>query len=359
MVHMDLKFVALAFLAVVFVIAAAAAVMYLQGQGSAPPKCEECQYLSQGKCFDYECCNDADCSVDQTCAGHVCYPLNCVAGQTAKNHKCVETFENGSVNVSEYGCDSSEECGANESCVDRNCTPLQCASLEVISNHTCTEGECAVSEDCNATAYCFEYKCFSLFSHCRGCYYIENHTCRDYECCDYYHCGEGQICTNHTCVNKTCPTGQNLFAGQCVRFACFNDSECNDNNANTVDSCTDPGSSFSECQHNWVIVNFTGNTTLSLYLNQTAAYAGKDSKITLLAFRNSSGVVWCDRAFMDYSLWSKHETDWVLTKTDCSGPDPKFWKEFEVNGETLTIKMKSISTQALTATFEVLYVEGT
>lgn len=44
-----------------------------------------------------------------------------------------------------------------------------------------------------------------------------------------------------------CPSGQKCSGGSCVSIACYDETDCNDNNPCTFDACYNPGSPSSYC----------------------------------------------------------------------------------------------------------------
>lgn len=357
------SFGVLAILALLFAAIAVGSVLYFQGEaGKAVPKCGGCQYLSQGACFDYECCDDSECESSQMCVSHSCYDLDCASDEIAKDHGCVaavgEQGTNGTENATVGGCSSNEDCPSEEICENATCVPLYCGKNKRPFEHECAELECTLSEDCKKDEFCLEFACKKL--ECKDCQFVENHTCIDYECCDYSHCGEGQVCVEHECVNKTCPEGQHLFAGRCIKYACTNDTDCDDKNTNTIDFCIDPGTSYSKCDHSWVTINFTGNKTLTLHINQSAYYSDKQSRITLLELRDENGYFWNERARLEYSLWGRYNTSWVLiapSDANATVAAAEYWKNTTINDDRLSVIMKKVDKAQLTATIQMKYTK--
>ncbi|MBD3361273.1 hypothetical protein GF358_00620 [Candidatus Woesearchaeota archaeon] len=66
--------------------------------------CGECQYLRNGICVDYECCDNWDCNNNEQCRNHQCITLNCGSCGYAENHVCQEYF-----------CCSNDKCDDSDS----------------------------------------------------------------------------------------------------------------------------------------------------------------------------------------------------------------------------------------------------
>ncbi|MBD3361846.1 hypothetical protein GF358_03580 [Candidatus Woesearchaeota archaeon] len=69
-----------------------------------PKTCGECQYLRNGICVDYDCCDNWDCNNNEQCRNHQCITLNCGSCGYAENHVCQEFF-----------CCSNDECDDSDS----------------------------------------------------------------------------------------------------------------------------------------------------------------------------------------------------------------------------------------------------
>jgi hypothetical protein len=50
--------------------------------------CDQCQYIKDRKCVDYECCNPEQCYNDQFCIENRCADLDCSQGFYPNMHKC-------------------------------------------------------------------------------------------------------------------------------------------------------------------------------------------------------------------------------------------------------------------------------
>lgn len=59
------------------------------------PSCTDCQFLSDGKCIDYDCCSDSDCAVNNTCENHACVQIEYV--ETIEENTTNETVETDSI----------------------------------------------------------------------------------------------------------------------------------------------------------------------------------------------------------------------------------------------------------------------
>ncbi|MFH1408640.1 MAG: hypothetical protein ABIH34_01925 [Nanoarchaeota archaeon] len=107
-------------------------------QGCVDPVCEECQYLENHFCKDYECCNHDECIGDQQCLENKCAEPECVACQYLEDHLCKD-----------YECCDDNECSTSQICEDHSCSEIECGVCELPDNHVCVATECCSDDDCN------------------------------------------------------------------------------------------------------------------------------------------------------------------------------------------------------------------
>ncbi|HPM40943.1 MAG TPA: cohesin domain-containing protein, partial [bacterium] len=143
---------------------------------------EECG--EGGYCEPKSCSSEADCDDENACTEN-----GCVGG------KCAFTAVEGCT-----PCKTGDECAKNESCEAGRCEPISCSSAtECDDGDPCTADSCGVDGKCRSDA----------ITDCTACGFGLP------PCPDGKVCGEG---------------------GTCVA-ACENDTECDDGNACTADSC--------------------------------------------------------------------------------------------------------------------------
>ncbi len=101
---------------------------------------------------------------------------------------------------------------------------------------------------------------------CGECGYLDNGVCRNYVCCSDLDCNDDNENTGDTClapktknavcqyipgeteepVETECECGY-LTSEGCFPYVCCSDSDCDDDNIDTFDTCFDPSSEYSAC----------------------------------------------------------------------------------------------------------------
>lgn len=158
--------------------------------------CDYCQYISNHKCYSYNCCSDSDCSSNYYCEGHDCKKVSCSCGKI-ENHKCM----------------------AYECCYDSNCP-----ENHYCSNHDCIEYECTEDSDCNYDQYCYNRDCKSL--NCGYGNYPSNHECVEYDCMEDVNCDKDEYCSNHNCLKLSCKNDEYVSNHACVKHECMEHDDC-------------------------------------------------------------------------------------------------------------------------------------
>jgi len=68
-------------------------------------------------------------------------------------------------------------------------------------------------------------------------------------CCVDAGCLGDQECDNNVCINPVCGGCEFLQGFQCITYGCCEDSDCDDKNQKTIDTCENPKSQQSRCVH--------------------------------------------------------------------------------------------------------------
>jgi hypothetical protein len=123
--------------------------------------------------------------------------------------------------------------------------------MPVCGNGELERGEtietCCLDAGCLGEQECINNICEEPI--CGACQYLEDHYCIDYECCQNNQCEQTQECKDHACVDLTCGECQYAENNKCNDYACCNNEQCNDDNAETVDICTSPGTKTAACSN--------------------------------------------------------------------------------------------------------------
>ena len=151
-------------------------------------RCQDCQYIANHSCVNYECCADDQCTYNSQCVNRSCTPIQCTQTQYLFNRTCMD-----------IQCEQSEilvnrtciplNCSAHEGFVNHSCQPLSCADNQHIVDHRCVPLDCLESE------YPSNHSCMQLS--CREDQGFRDHSCYDLDCYPF------QNIDNHTCINNT------------------------------------------------------------------------------------------------------------------------------------------------------------
>jgi hypothetical protein len=135
-------------------------------------------------------------------------------------------------------CPQDVKCGAGQKCCNGICTRAACTS-----NSDCNAGQqCINAGQCDAN--CQNTEC-SQGAITNACYCQGQARTTGYCCSDSY---QTTPCTQ--CIEDSqCSAGQKCCDGVCITPACLSNTQCNDNNSETVDSCENPASCESYCKN--------------------------------------------------------------------------------------------------------------
>jgi hypothetical protein len=199
------------------------------GAGTCDARCEHGQVTS---CLnDDGCCpgscnalNDNDCSVQ--CGNGLCEPgescqscsrdCGCSGGTLCCNGVCVEP-----ACVSDSQCDDSKDCTLDR-CLNSNTCLARCETQAITQ---CANGDGCCPDSCDAN--------------------------NDNDCvakCGNGLCEPGESC--ESCQQDCgCSSGTVCRSGLCVEPACSSDTDCDDEDACTLDGCIMPGTCEAECAY--------------------------------------------------------------------------------------------------------------
>ncbi len=138
-------------------------------------------------------------------------------------------------NINLGECKKNDDCLNNEYCNNGNCEVLVCSSCEEIIDHEC-------KSTCPKGELCCDGSCFSP----NIC--MNNSDCNDNNPNTIDVCLNPGKCGN-ACSNKeiTCPDTQILCNGVCKTPFCFTDDDCYDDMDNTYGKCLRAGSCTASC----------------------------------------------------------------------------------------------------------------
>jgi len=148
-------------------------------------KCNECEFIVNHRCVEYQCCKSDDCGLNQECVNNVCGRLDCAENEFLYNHTCKEL-----------------NCEEDEGYFNHKCVTLNCDEVEHIVNHNCEKLNCTGDE------FIKDHSCFSL--NCSENEYLINQSCNKLSC----RYNEGYF--NHTCVTLSCGWYQKVLNHNCV-----------------------------------------------------------------------------------------------------------------------------------------------
>ncbi|MBW2980244.1 hypothetical protein KY360_02410 [Candidatus Woesearchaeota archaeon] len=168
------------------------------------------------------CCLDIGCPGDQTCEQTGCADPICQECQYIENYVCVD-----------YECCNDTACQGSMECENNVCVNITCGECEYLENNTCMKHECCSDDDCNETTVCIDNKCKTP-GECGECEYLENNTCISYACCEDEDCDDDNASTDDRCLN---PGELFSLCKNTQKPSCDRDSDCDDDNASTMDVC--------------------------------------------------------------------------------------------------------------------------
>jgi hypothetical protein len=82
-----------------------------------------------------ECLYSAGCDASSSCINNQCIPLECDECQYIHDHKCTN-----------FQCCSNETCKQSQTCINNSCIAFECAFDEAPANHTCMKLQCGSDE---------------------------------------------------------------------------------------------------------------------------------------------------------------------------------------------------------------------
>lgn len=202
--------------------------------------CESDEDCSKGEkcigceCKTYECTKDTECIDNEKCTKDKCQENKCVNTQITScvhNDDCCPSGCEGLDNdCPVIDCQEDSDCSDNNQCTKDGCQENKCKYTTLEDNEECDEGVCCDGEcetpECH-NASCCEDKHSEV---CR-----ENFSCLNPGKC-YADCEWDEI---NACKNDDgcCPSGCEGLDNDCG--GCGNDSDCDDSNDCTADTCVD------------------------------------------------------------------------------------------------------------------------
>ncbi|MFA5187206.1 MAG: right-handed parallel beta-helix repeat-containing protein [Patescibacteria group bacterium] len=144
--------------------------------------------------FCPECATDDDCADSEQCSSQQCVPVNCPGGRVV-NHAC-ELFE----------CMEDSDCPVGQSCIDHSCKTVYECTYGLANTTADDNADCADNEYCDVPVGQPGGSCKPI----TGCGDIRNHAITLWECGDLEGCpacNAGELCITHNCVQGdiTCP----------------------------------------------------------------------------------------------------------------------------------------------------------
>lgn len=245
----------------------------IDGSCVLTPKCDDNNKCTVDQCVNGACSNTpVDCNDGQYCTNDACDQTtgNCLhTNKTGLEGICDDlnscTFPDictegicvGTPSPSCNTCTSNAECNDNLACTDDVCEfngicvnylSRACDDLNLCTNDQCTQGGCTNTPIPNCTvpscfvdADCPSHPCSSSLCLSGECVTFEdNSACGTVTDCVYYRCQPcfGPGCNTYICIpTDICPT-------------CSNNSDCDDLNACTIDTCNTINQTCSHTQKN-------------------------------------------------------------------------------------------------------------
>lgn len=209
---------------------------------------------AQGSCSaDYEC-NDSNSFTQDVClnpgtASSVCQntqiPILCSSNSQCNdnNSSTIDTCMNPGTTTSyckytpnPVACTSNAQCGTNAWLGNNFCKSNNI--WDTYRTYTCsypgtTKSKCTVSDAGKLKTSCLKGQL------------CDNATCVTPSCSTNTQCNDNNANTYDVCTNP----GTLQSACTYTPISCLNNAQCNDNNANTIDTCTNPGTVQSKCTY--------------------------------------------------------------------------------------------------------------
>ncbi len=257
--------------------------------------CLQNQICSNEQCSSIVCFNDSECNDNLTNTIDICnYPGTANASCSHNIISCQNNTDCGNdgfigdlfcqnngvfQNYISYTCNNpgvvnsscssittaiiNQNCSQNQICSNASCHNITCLyDSQCNDNNTYTFDKCNSPGASNSTCSHLNISCINN-SDCGINRFIGNFFCSNLtnvigNFLSYSCVGAGtpnSFCTNTTfpLLNQTCTNNLFCYNGVCSNITCFSDSECNDNNSNTIDICNLAGTPNSGCSYNPMI----------------------------------------------------------------------------------------------------------
>lgn len=206
-------------------------------------------------------CNN-DCGTDHNTGNLYCH--NNSVYQDFVSYTCNNPGTSLSTCTSITSKQLKTSCSENQICSDAQCQNIVCSNnSECNDNNSSTFDECLNPGTINSTCNHKTITC-SMSSECGNNHFLDEYFCSNntvFQSYISFSCNNpgtsASYCSNFTgtLMNKTCSINQLCSSGKCYDIKCYNDSECDDNDSYTIDTCLNPGTAQSICTHNPVNCN--------------------------------------------------------------------------------------------------------
>ena len=209
------------------------------------------------KCV-YALVNDCtvQCNPSRTDCGY-CIPdctstcTNCPSGYTCGGGACIAVVASCGNNVCETG-ESSDNCCKDCGCTSGMCCDNVCKTPVCGSNPECSDGNSCTTDTCQNAGQCNAQCTHTQINSCTsgdGCCPSGCTSATDSDCsasCGNGVCDAGEGCSNSP-QDCGCTGGKICCSGVCSTPACSADSQCDDSNSCTKDSCSNLGTCTAQC----------------------------------------------------------------------------------------------------------------
>ncbi|OIO41915.1 hypothetical protein AUJ62_01650 [Candidatus Pacearchaeota archaeon CG1_02_32_21] len=248
----------------------------------SPRLIEQCsEACSDGQCVNIICYNDNDCSdsnayTKDTClnpgtitsqctyqdiaciTNNDCNDNNAYTQDTCKNPNTPQSYceYNDIECITDIDCDDSSYLTA-DICLHPGTITSQCTHtpIECVYDADCDDNNSSTADSClNSICHNDLIECFTNFDcgvnsqselFCSSSNVVQNST--NYACLNAG--TKNSYCTQNTQTNILEQCNDVCSNGQCVDIICSLDSECNDDDARTIDQCANPGTTSSFCRN--------------------------------------------------------------------------------------------------------------
>ena len=178
---------------------------------------------------------------------------NCRDANYVNENSCINLHVSTSAQYCAYGCLNgacqTPTCSTNTQCDDTNSlTTDTCVNPGTMSSY-CTHTPLTIT--CSTNAQCGTNNWI-------GSNYCNTNniwnTWRTFTCTNPGTVSSACISADANQLKTSCLISQICSAGACVTPACFGDANCNDSNSLTIDTCLNPGTISSSCQHTQAVI---------------------------------------------------------------------------------------------------------